>query len=317
MTPRHGAFLAVTIGFMFLASAASGQQPRAPQAEAQPARPLDGQGLDADTAVDVSEEVLARLQAGDGRLQARLKADFQNGPEWKAAIEAVKRTTKDYEAARKAALSKLQTTTDYAQAAAQYQKARQEYDALTDRPADEARREQLAKQVLAAHAAMSKLEAAAMKADPDVQRTRPAMLKAQTDLAALKKVAANAYENHPEWLAHQKKVEDAQSALAGARQAQQQQAYAAQARAEQEAHDRLRDQALLQLQQEVLRQQIILSIQQQQLAAQAQWIRPPQVTTLGEGGIVGSPFIRVDNCVPYRTGSRYWPGGSGTRPVYR
>ena len=324
MTLGRAVFPAIAIGFMFLASAASGQQPRAPQAEARPARPADAQGLDGNTAAQAAEEGLAKLEADAGRLKAKLKAEFQNGPEWKAAVEAVKQTAKDCDAARKAVVAKLRAKAEYAQAAAAHQKARQAYDALTDRPGDKQNRERLGEQVQAARTAMGKLETAELNADPEVQKTKQAMLKAQADLAGLKKRLATVHENHPEWIAHQKQIEAARKTLADAQQVYQQQAYTTQARAEREARDALdrqRDETLTLLQQEVLRQQIILTMQQQALAAaQAQCARAPQMNTLGQSPVTGPRYYAdADHCVPRRAGSRYYyrPVGPPTPSMNR
>lgn len=316
MMRQRAAFLAITIGSMFLASTASGQQPGAPQAEAQPPH---APGPDIDMIVETSEENLAGLETGARRLQAKLKTEFQNGPEWKAAAEAARQTAKEYQATRKAAVSKAQAKPEYAQAASEYRKAQQEYDALTNRPADAPKREGLAKQVLAARAAMSKLEAAELNADPKVQSTRQAMLKAQAGLAELKKRLETAHENHPEWVACQKQIDAARSTLAEARRVQEQQAYASQARAERETQDRLRDETLIRLQQELLRQQIILCMQQQELAAvQAQWAGAPQMNTLRRSPVTGPAFFAfADQCVGHQDDSRYRHGGSTTRSVRR
>lgn len=123
---------------------------------------------------ELAEETLARLRADLPKLKARLKAEFENSAEWKAAVEAVKKAAKDYEAARRTALSRVRAKPEYVKAASEHEKARQEFDALADRDADEKTAESLLRRVLTARAAKDKLESAGLKADPAVDAARAA-----------------------------------------------------------------------------------------------------------------------------------------------
>lgn len=312
MVPTRAVIASLTIGFLFLSSAASAQQAQTAQPTTRPAGQAEAQRPDAGAAVQASAENLTRLQAAADRLEAKLKADYQNGPEWKGAIEAVKRTAKDHDAARKAAVARLQRNPEYARAAANYQKARQAYDALANRPGNEAARSELADQVQAVRAAVAKQETAAQSADAEVQRAKQAVQKAQADLTELKRRLPNLHESNPDWLALQQQIDAMRDTLAEARRAQVQQAYALQARAEQETRDRLREETLVRMQQQIVEQQIILYWQQQALAAQqAQWVPQPQMTTLGQSAIRGPAYyFQYDRCLPHRSSPRYRSDGS-------
>ncbi len=171
---------------------------------------------------ELAEETLARLRADLPKLKARLKAEFENSAEWKAAVEAVKKAAKDYEAARRTALSRVRAKPEYVKAASEHEKARQEFDALADRDADEKTAESLLRRVLTARAAKDKLESAGLKADPAVDAAKEALVKAQSDLAALRRRFEDNYRYDPAWVNQTRRIESIE--WADARREQEQEA---------------------------------------------------------------------------------------------
>jgi hypothetical protein len=260
MTVRASFFPALAIGSLFFPLTIQGQQVL-PEPGASP--PAEHRGAEATiTLPSITEEDLDRLKATLPRLRAKLKADFENSAEWKAAVAAVKKSTREYEAPRRAALTRVRATAEYERISRKYEQARREYDALAARSADAAASERLLQQLLAARAAMGKLEAEELKNDSEVSAARQASVKARNDLAALRKRFEETCESHPEWTSRIQQINSAESALAIERLVREQE------------RDREQREALYQYQREeeerAFRREVILNLAAQRVLLERQ-----------------------------------------------
>ncbi|NLU20223.1 MAG: hypothetical protein GXW89_05985 [Phycisphaerae bacterium] len=282
MTARQVILPALAIVFLGFFHTVQAQQASTAPAGNQPAEQRQVNVPAPLEPVNISQEDLARLRASLPRLRAKLKTDFENSKEWKAAIAAVKQTTKDYESVRKATLAKVRATPEYAKAVARLQKAQQEYDALPAQPADAKAAERLMKEILAARSEVGKLEAEELKKNAEVSAAKEASVKAQQELAALRKRFEESYTSAPEWTNRLQQIETIESALLSERLRQeqeltrQQQENSCQQRREQEER--------------AFRQEVLAHMTVQRMMLEQQYVALTQPQTLGENGRTAEPI---------------------------
>lgn len=195
---------------------------------------------------EVTEQSLQRMIAALPRLQAHLKAKFEAGKEWRSAVEAAQRAQKEHAAARRAVLDQVRARPEHQKARTEQDSARAEYDALMARSDTSEAMDRASRRLLAANAAVSRLEGDALQASSEVVGTRKMLLDARATLAALKAQFEQTYQSDPEWVDYLQRILAAQKQLLDERRAQEARDRA-QAQVDRENHRRSRLEYLIAL----------------------------------------------------------------------
>jgi len=165
-----------------------------------------------------AQAALNNAQSRFDDVARELRSEFQQSGEYRTALAAVEQAQADFDAARAIVLGRLADDPAYKAARQKKEaaeKARDELDAAPGSPEQTA----AATAVLDAASEVSKLETAAINADPAASAARERLAAASARLNDLKKKFEDSIANHPKLQALRKELETAKAKLSAAEKA--------------------------------------------------------------------------------------------------
>ncbi len=140
------------------------------------------------------------------KTMARLRQEFEQSPDFSAAMEERKAAVAEFDAARKVLVEKLKQTPAYNNAVAEQRKAQDEVDKLRSQPGTP-KLVEAATKAMQAGSVITKMEGEAIAKDEKASQARKRMTQASAKVAKMQREFQESLRNHPDIEAAKKDVE--------------------------------------------------------------------------------------------------------------
>ena len=164
--------------------------------------------------------VVTELKADQKRIKDKKQAEFEAKEEWKNTVANHKKAKTDYDNARKAALANVQKSAAYKQALKDKEAVQAKMEALNGkRDADPDAIQKLGSQLAVKALVVKKMETEAATDDPKTLDAKDALDAAEKNMKALEEEVEAALATDPDYAALLTQIEQAETQVAQAKEA--------------------------------------------------------------------------------------------------
>jgi hypothetical protein len=214
--------MSVSLKFAYGLLLAAGFVALAPDAAfAQTAGAAKNQALiDSRKRITEAQQIVTELKADQKRIKDKKQAEFEAKEEWKNTVANHKKAKTDYENARKAALGNVQKSAAYKQALKDKEAVQAKMEALNGkRDADPEAIQKLGSQLAVKALVVKKMETEAATDDAKTLDAKDALDVADKNMKALEEEVEAALATDPDYAALLTQIEQAETQVAQAKEA--------------------------------------------------------------------------------------------------